>query len=173
VFQQWVESIRDSLQFPDKSTEEVGEFVGTPAYKDKKGQIYAVWLETGVKIPKVPPKPTEIEPRKKKLIEEAEEKEKERFEVEKPKKKRGRPKKGEEKTPLPKKDEKKPTKPTKPKKEEKKPVEKEKGRPTPLKDKNRAKELLLEEFKLGLITKKEYRVKVQKIEDMYGKGGKI
>ena len=60
-----------------------------------------------------------------------------------------------------------------PKKEEKKPVEKEKGRPTPLKDKNRAKELLLEEFKLGLITKKEYRVKVQKIEDMYGKGGKV
>jgi hypothetical protein len=173
VFQQWVESIRDNLQFPDKSTEEVGEFVGTPAYKDKKGQIYAVWLETGVKIPKVPPKPTEIEPRKKKLIEEAEEKEKERFEVEKPKKKRGRPKKGEEKKPLPKKEEKKPVKPTKPKKEEKKPIEKGKGRPTPLKDKNRAKELLLEEFKLGLINKKEYRVKVQKIEDMYGEGGKI
>ena len=174
VFQMWTEGIRSSLDDPNKSDAEVGQFVGTPAYKTKKGDIYAVWYETGVKIPKVPPKPTEIEPRKKKLIEEAEEKEKERFEIEKPKKKRGRPKKGEEKKPLPKPTDKKPTKkPTKPKKEEEKPIEKPTGKPTPLKDKNRAKELLLEEFKLGLITKKEYRVKVQKIEDMYGKGGKV
>jgi hypothetical protein len=174
VFQNWTESIRFTLVDPNDSDGEVGEFVGTPAYKDGKGKIYAVWYETGVKIPKVPPKPTEIEPRKKQLIEEAEEKEKERFEIEKPKKKRGRPKKGEEKKPLPKKEIIKPIKPTKkPKKEEKKPIEKPIGKPTPLKDKNRAKELLLEEFDRGLITKKEYRIKVQKIEDMYGKGGKI
>ena len=174
VFQMWTEGIRNSLENPDKSDAEVGQFVGTPAYKTKKGDIYAVWYETGVKIPKVPPKPTEIEPRKKKLIEEAEEKEKERFEIEKPKKKRGRPKKGEEKKPLPKPTDKKPTKkPTKPKKPIEKPTEKPTGKPTPLKDKNRAKELLLEEFDRGLITKKEYRVKVQKIEDMYGKGGKV
>lgn len=174
VFQAWTEGIRNSLDNPNDSDGEVGQFVGTPAYKTSKGDIYAVWYETGVKIPKVAPKPTEIEPRKKKLIEEAEEKEKERFEIEKPKKKRGRPKKGEEKKPLPKPSDKKPTKkPTKPKKPIEKPTEKPTGKPTPLKDKNRAKELLLEEFKLGLITKKEYRVKVQKIEDMYGKGGKV
>lgn len=177
VFQMWAEGIRNSLDNPNDSDGEVGQFVGTPAYKTKKGEIYAVWYETGVKIPEVPPKPSEIEPRKKKLIEEAEEQEKERFDIEKPKKKRGRPKKEGDKKPLPKAGDKKPTKPkkptTKPKKPIEKPTEKPTGKPTPLKDKNRAKELLLEEFKLGLITKKEYRVKVQKIEDMYGKGGKV
>lgn len=166
IFQRWVEDIREELPDPN-DYQMIGEFVGTPAYKDGKGQIYAVWFETGVAIPKVPPKPTEVEPRKKKLVEEAEEAEKARYLIEKPKKKRGRPKKekGEEK-PLPKPDKKKPVKKEKPTKEEK-------GQPTPLKDRNRAKELLLEEFKLGLITKKEYRQKVQKIEDMYEKGGKI
>jgi len=166
IFQRWVEEIRDTLPDPN-DYQIIGEFVGTPAYKDGKGQIYAVWLETGVAIPKVPPKPTEIEPRKKKLVEEAEEAEKARYLIEKPKKKRGRPKKekGEEK-PLPKPDKKKPVK-------KEKPTKKEKGKPTSLKDRNRAKELLLEEFKLGLITKKEYRQKVQKIEDMYEKGGEI
>ena len=48
-----------------------------------------------------------------------------------------------------------------------------KTQPTSLADRNKAKELLLEEFKLGLITKKEYRSKVKKIENMYDKGGKI
>ena len=60
VFQMWTEGIRSSLDDPNKSDAEVGQFVGTPAYKTKKGDIYAVWYETGVKIPKVPPKPTEI-----------------------------------------------------------------------------------------------------------------
>jgi hypothetical protein len=188
VFQMWTEGIRASLDDPNDSDGEVGQFVGTPAYKTKKGDIYAVWYETGVKIPVVPPKPTEIEPRKKKLIEEAEEKEKERFEIEKPKKKRGRPKKGEEKKPLPKPTDKKPTKkPTKPKKEEEKPIEKPIGKPTSLKDRTEAKKLLvrekeiiIEEFKLKLITKKQYLEKAQKIEDkiekietMYRKGGKV
>jgi len=184
VFQMWTEGIRSSLDDPNKSDAEVGQFVGTPAYKTKKGDIYAVWYETGVKIPKVPPKPTTIEPRKKKLIEEAEEKEKERFEIEKPKKKRGRPKKGEEKKPLPKPTDKKPTKkPTKPKKEEKKPT----GEPTPLSDKNKRiellikqQELLLKQLELKLINKKTYLEKNQKLEDkieavetMYRKGGKV
>ena len=167
IFQRWVEDIREELPDPN-DYQMIGEFVGTPAYKDGKGQIYAVWFETGVAIPKVPPKPTEIEPRKKKLVDEAEDAEKARYLIEKPKKKRGRPKKekSEEEKPLPKPDKKKPVKKEKPKKEDK-------GQPTPLKDRNRAKELLLEEFKLGLINKKEYRQKVQKIEDMYEKGGKV
>jgi len=190
VFQSWTEGIRIGLEDPNKSDAEVNQFVGTPAYRDGKGQIYAVWYETGVKIPKVPPKAIEIESRKKQLIEQAEEKEKERFEIEKPKKKRGRPKKGEEKKPLPKANDKKPItpkKPTKPKKEEKKPIEKPIGKPTSLKDRTEAKKLLvrekeiiIEEFKLKLITKKQYLEKAQKIEDkiekietMYRKGGKI
>jgi hypothetical protein len=188
VFQAWTESIRNSLEFPEKSEAEVGKFVGERAYKGNKGEVYALWQEDGVEIPEVPPKPTEIEPRKQKLIEEAEEKEKERFEIEKPKKKRGRPKKGEEKKPLPKPTDKKPTKkPTKPKKEEEKPIEKPIGKPTSLKDRTEAKKLLvrekeiiIEEFKLKLITKKQYLEKAQKIEDkiekietMYRKGGKV
>jgi hypothetical protein len=170
VFQQWVENVRDNLQFPDKSTEEVGEFVGTPAYKDKKGQIYAVWLETGVKIPIVPPKPTDIEPRKKKLIAEAEEKEKERFDIEKPKKKRGRPKKAEEKTPLPKKDDKKPVKKEKPAKKEKTTTtEQDKIRLAELR--NEALKMLKEDFKDGIYTKNEYKVEREKIMNKYEKGG--
>jgi hypothetical protein len=174
VFQMWTEGIRSSLDDPNKSDAEVGQFVGTPAYKTKKGDIYAVWYETGVKIPKVPPKPTEIEPRKKKLIEEAEEKEKERFEIEKPKKKRGRPKKGEEKKPLPKPTDKKPTKkPTKPKKEEKKPIEKEK--PTG----DRVKEIrgLIADFrqdvKDGIISKEDYKELVKELTSKLEKGGKV
>lgn len=170
VFQQWVESLRDTLANPDDSDAEVGAFVGTPAYKDKKGQIYAVWLETGVKIPKLPPKPTEIAPRKKKLIEEAEEKEKERFEIEKPKKKRGRPKKSEEekKRPLPKKEKPKKEKPTK---KEKEPKEKPTG--------DRVAEIraliadLRQDVKDGLITKKFYQQEIQKLTDKLEKGGKV
>ncbi len=168
IFQRWVEDIRDSLPDPTDYVS-IGAFVGTPAYEDKKGGIYAVWYETGVAIPKVPPRPKEVDERKKKLVQEAEEKENLRYLIEKPKKKRGRPKK-EKTEPLPKIEK---LKPTKPPKKEKKPIEKPKGEPTPLKDRNRAKELLLEEFKLGLINKKEYRQKVQKIEDMYETGGKI
>ena len=41
------------------------------------------------------------------------------------------------------------------------------AQPTSLSDRNKAKELLLEEFKLGLINKKEYRTKVKKIENMF------
>lgn len=168
IFQRWVEEIRDSLPDPN-DYKTIGAFVGTPAYEDDKGGIFAVWYETGVAIPKVPPRPKEVDERKKKIVDEAEEKEAKRYLIEKPKKKRGRPKK-EKTEPLPKVEKKKPTKPTK---KEEKPVEKPKGKPTPLKDRNRAKELLLEEFKLGLINKKEYRQKVQKIDDMYAKGGKI
>lgn len=170
VFQKWVEDLRDTLQNPEKSDAEIGQFIGTRAYKGKKGQIYAVWYETGVKIPKVPPTPTEIEPRKKKLVEEAEEKEKERFEIEKPKKKRGRPKKSEEekKRPLPKKE--KPKK-EKPAKKEKEPKEKPTG--------DRVKEIraliadLRQDLKDGLISKKFYQQQVEKLTDRLEKGGKI
>ena len=103
IFQKWTEDLRETLLEPDKSDAEIDVFFGTPAYKDDKGQIYAVWFENGVKIPKLPPKPQVIEPRKKALIEKAELIEKERREIEKPPKKRGRPKKEEgEKKPLPK-----------------------------------------------------------------------
>jgi hypothetical protein len=182
IFQRWVEEIRDSLPDPN-DYQEIGKFVGTPAYQDDKGQIYAVWYETGVAIPKVPPRPKEIEPRKKKLVDEAEEAEKIRYLIEKPKKKRGRPKK-EKTEPLPKI---KKIKPPKPPKKEEKPKEEEKGKPTPLRDKNKAKELLikqqellLKQLELKLITKKVYLEKNQKLEDkiegienMYRKGGKV
>jgi len=182
IFQRWVEEIRESLPDPN-DYKIIGEFVGTPAYKDDKGQIYAVWYETGVAIPKLPPKPTQIDPRKKRLVDEAEEAEKNRYLIEKPKKKRGRPKK-EKTEPLPKVEKVKPTKP--PKKEEK-PKEEEKRKPTPLKDKNKAKELLIEQqklllkqFELKLITKKVYleknRIledKIEAVENMYRKGGKV
>jgi hypothetical protein len=168
IFQRWVEEIRDTLPDPN-DYKEIGKFVGTPAYQDDKGQIYAVWYETGVAIPKVPPRPKEVEPRKKKLVDEAEEAEKMRYLIEKPKKKRGRPKK-EKTEPLPKI---KKIKPPKPPKKEEKPKKKEERQPTPLKDRNRAKELLLEEFKLGLITKEEYLDERKKINDMFKKGGKV
>lgn len=48
---------------------------------------------------------------------------------------------------------------------------KTKEKRTPLADKNRAKEILLEEFKLGLITKAEYREGREKIDNMYKEGG--
>lgn len=54
-----------------------------------------------------------------------------------------------------------------------KPTKKTKTTSTPLADKNKAKELLLEEFKLGLKTKAEYRKEVKKIENMFSKGGKL
>jgi len=163
IFQRWVEEIREGLPDPT-DYKNIGAFVGTPAYKDDKGQIYAVWYETGVAIPKIPPKPTEIEPRKKKIIEEAEEAEKKRYLIEKPKKKRGRPKKEKEETPLPKIKKIKPPKP--PKKEEK------------VSD-NRVKEIrglindLRQDLKDGLITKKFYMKEVEKLTDKLEKGGKI
>ena len=163
IFQKWTEDIRDSLENPDESDSEVGYFFGTPAYKDKTGQIYAVWFEDGVKIPKIPPKATKIEPRKALLISEREDIEKKRREIEKPPKKRGRPKKTEEekkKTPLPKKT--------------KKPI-KEKEKPQA----NRVTEIrnliadLRQDLKEGLITKKFYQEEVRKLTDKLDKGGLI
>jgi|TARA_R100000479_G_scaffold174816_1_gene124055 hypothetical protein len=60
--------------------------------------------------------------------------------------------------------------PTKSKKET---VKKPTRQRTPLADKNRAKEILLEEFKLGLKTKAEYRKAVKEIEEMFDEGGII
>tara|TARA_Y100001972_G_C7647127_1_gene325262 strand:+ start:164 stop:1063 length:900 start_codon:yes stop_codon:yes gene_type:complete len=71
------------------------------------------------------------------------------------------------KTELPKKDKKKDKKkrPVTPKVETRK--------PTPLADKNKAKELLLKEFELGLITKKQYLADRKKIDNLFSKGGKV
>jgi hypothetical protein len=164
VFQRWAEDLRDSLENPNESAnEEIGYFFGTPAYKDSKGQIYAVWFEDGVKIPKIPPKPEEIEPRKSLLIEEREGIEKKRREIEKPKKKRGRPKKSEEekkKLPLPKKD--------------KKPIKKEEKPQA-----NRVTEIrnliadLRQDLKDGLITKKFYQEQVSLLTSKLENGGLI
>ena len=163
IFQKWTEDLRETLENPDKSDAEVGYFFGTPAYKDSKGQIYAVWFEDGVKIPKIPPKPQEIEPRKSLLIEEREDIEKKRREIEKPKKKRGRPKKSEEekkKLPLPKKD--------------KKPIKKEEKPQA-----NRVTEIrnliadLRQDLKDGLITKKFYQEQVSLLTSKLESGGLI
>jgi hypothetical protein len=159
IFQRWVEDIRDGLPNAEDYAE-IGYFFGTPAYFN--GKLYAVWFEDGVKIPKVAPPINKVEPRKKRLIEDAEEREKKRREIEKPKRKRGRPKKSEEekKKPLPK----------KPKKEEK-PKKKVIEKPTA----NRVTEIrnLIADFrqdlKDGLITKKFYQEQVailtSKLED--------
>ena len=167
IFQKWTEDIRESLENPDESDSEVGIFLGTPAYKDGKGQIYAVWFEDGVKIPKIPPKPTQIEPRKEALISEREEIEKKRREIEKPPKKRGRKKKGEEKKPLPKVEKKPPIERKPPKKKE----EQDRVRLAELR--NEALKMLQEDFKAGIYTKEEYKKERQKIMDKYEKGGSI
>jgi hypothetical protein len=163
IFQRWVEDIRDELPNPE-DYQEIGMFFGTPAYF--KGKLYAVWFEDGVEIPKVAPPINKLEPRKKKLVEDAEEKEKKRREIEKPKRKRGRPKKSEEekKKPLPK----KPKKEVKPKKKEK-----EKEKPTA----NRVTEIrnliadLRQDLKDGLITKKFYQDQVAKLTSKLEDGG--
>ena len=116
IFQRFVEEIRDSLEDPTDSPkwkEEIGIFFGTPAYF--KGRLFAVWFEDGVTIPKVAPPVQVISPKKRILIDEAEEQEKKRREIEKPKTKRGRPKKIKGVEPLPKVIDKKPkVKPIKP-----------------------------------------------------------
>lgn len=164
VFQRWTEDIRENLDNPNESAnDEIGYFFGTPAYKDDKGQIYAVWFEDGVRIPKIPPKPEKIEPRKSELIEEREDIEKKRREIEKPKKKRGRPKKTEEekkKLPLPKKD--------------KKPIKKDEKPQA-----NRVTEIrnliadLRQDLKDGLITKKFYQEQVALLTSKLENGGII
>jgi hypothetical protein len=179
IFQKWTEDLRETLENPDKSDTEVGYFFGTPAYKNKKGEIYAVWFEDGVQIPAVPPKPTEIDPRKQLLIEKAEEEEVERRLIERPPKKRGRPKKdktGEE-------EKKRPLKKIKPKKE----VEIEKpqvNRVTEIRnlidDLQKREDKLIELVKLKLISKSEFKKQQKQISDDISdltrkleKGGKI
>lgn len=162
VFQKWTEDLRDTLENPDASDTEVGMFFGTPAYKNSKGDIYAVWFEDGCKLPKVAPKPTEVEPRKKILIEEAEKEEKKRRDIEKPPKKRGRPKLKEE-------DKKKPLPKVKKKKEEK------------VKDKgvNRVTEIrnliadLRQDLKDGFITKKFYQKQIEILTSKLEQGGVV
>lgn len=166
VFQSWTEGIREMLENPDDSDGEMGIFLGTPAYKDENGQIYAVWFEDGTKIPKLPPKPTEIEPRKKKLIEQREEEEAKRREKEKPKKKRGRKPKSEATTkPLPKVEKKPPI--------ERKPPKKADNEVRLAELRNEALKMLQEDYKLGLYTKKEYKIEREKILNKYDKGGVI
>ena len=164
IFQRWTEERRDEINDSGGDDGEsgswtIGNFFGTSAYTDGKGKIYAVWFEEGVSIPNIPPKPTEIEPRKTLLIDKLEKEEEERREKEKPKKKRGRPKKTEEekKKPLP--------------KVKKKPIDK---KPTP----NRVSEIralidglrsdietIKQEVKDGFNTKKEAQKQISKIRE--------
>ena len=112
-------------------------------------------LKKKVKFPKRKDVKVEIEKRIK--TEEEKKADKKRKKAELPKKKK-KPKK-----PV--------TKPkTEPKKEKKPPLTR---RPTPLADKNKAKELLLKEYELGLITKKQYLADRKKIDELFSKGGKI
>lgn len=163
IFQRFVEEIRDSLPSAEDYAE-IGYFFGTPAYF--KGKLFAVWFEDGVKIPKVAPPIQVISPKKRILIDEAEEQEKIRREIEKPKTKRGRPKKVKGVEPLPKVIEKKPkVKPIKPI------VEK----PTA----NRVTEIrnliadLRQDLKDGFITKKFYAEQIEKLTSKLEKGGQI
>ena len=163
VFQKWTEDLRDTLENPDASDTEVGMFFGTPAYKNSKGDIYAVWFEDGCKLPKVAPKPTEVEPRKKILIEEAEKEEKKRRDIEKPPKKRGRPKLKEE-------DKKKPLPKVKKKKEDKKPKESDANRVTEIR--NLIADLR-QDLKDGFITKKFYQKQIEILTSKLEQGGVV
>ena len=49
----------------------------------------------------------------------------------------------------------------------------QKPQPTPLADKNKRIELVLKELELGLLTKKEAKEKIKKIDNMYNKGGTV
>jgi hypothetical protein len=166
IFQRFVEDIRDSLTDPTDSPkwkEEIGIFFGTRAYF--KGKLFAVWFEDGIEIEKIAMPTKIISPKKRVLIDEAEEKEKKRREIEKPKTKRGRPKKIIGIEPLPKVIDKKPKiKPLKP-------IEK----PTA----NRVTEIrnLIAEFrqdlKDGLISKETYADLVKNLTSKLEQGGQI
>ena len=162
IFQRWTEDRRDEINNSggdDTNSGDwtIGNFGGVSAIIG--GKEYAVWLEEGLKPPKIAPKPIIIEPRKTILIDKLEKEEKERREKEKPKKKRGRPKKTEEekKKPLP--------------KVKKKPIDK---KPTP----NRVSEIralidglradietIKQEVKDGFNTKKEAQKQISKIRE--------
>lgn len=165
IFQRWTEERRDEINDSggddgDSGSWTIGNFFGTPAYKDGKGKIYAVWFEEGVSIPKIPPKPTEIEPRKTILIDKLEKEEEERREKEKPKKKRGRPKKTEEekKKPLP--------------KVKKKPIDKKPSGDRVSEIRNLIADLR-QDVKDGLISKKDYAKLVKELTARLDKGGRI
>ena len=85
-------------------------------------------------------------------------------------KSKARPKKAVAKKPIAKKTV---AKKTVAKKTKKQVAKKPKIQRTSLADKNKAKEILIEEFKLGLKTKAEYRKAVEVIENMYDKGGLV
>ena len=165
IFQRFVEDIRDSLTDPTDSpkwVEEIGIFFGTRAYF--KGKLFAVWFEEGIEIEKIAMPTKIISPKKRVLIDEAEEKEKKRRKEEKPTK-RGRPKKIIGIEPLPKVIDKKPkVKPIKP-------IEK----PTA----NRVTEIrkLIAEFrqdlKDGLISKETYADLVKNLTSKLEQGGQI
>ena len=149
VFQEWVENIRDELTDPnDSATWDIGQFFGTASNID--GKIFAVFFEDGTPIPTVVPPVTDIEPRKKEIIDEIEGDFKE-----KQKKKR--------KTPLPK---------GKKKKELPK-VKKKKEKITDKQSEELTKQLELVErlFDKGVYNKKELKEKIDEILSKYKKGG--
>jgi len=154
IVQDFVEVLRDELKGDYQNT-----FIGVKAKpKGRRKRQFAFWGTTNAEFPSVI-EPIKIRDEIKELVDEREELIDTKRKLKKLEKKEL--KKAEKKL-LPKV---KPVKPTL-----KKITKRE---PTPLKDKNRAKELLIEEFKLGLITKKEYRIKIKAIDEMFDKGGLI
>ena len=154
IVQDFVEVLRDELNGDYQNT-----FIGVKAKpKGRRKRQFAFWGTTNAEFPSVI-EPIQISDEIKELVDEREQLIDTKRKLKKLAKK------------LTKKAEKKPL----PKVKSVKPTLKKitKLEPTPLKDKNRAKELLIEEFKLGLITKKEYRVKIKAIDEMFDKGGLI
>jgi len=154
ILQEFTEKLR--IEFDGNYQDNT--FVGTKGQKGKGKRQFAFWGTENVDFPSVI-EPRQISAETKELVDKREELIDTKRKLKKLEKKVI--KQGEKKL-LPKV---KPVKPTL-----KKITKRE---PTTLKDKNRAKELLIEEFKLGLITKKEYRIKIKAIDEMFDKGGLI
>jgi len=156
IIQEFMEELREEFQ---NSSAGNSAFLGNASYEDMSDKQYAFW---GTLDAELPPRMItdyqEVDRDTQIIVEEREEELKQKKKTEKKAK--------QEAKKLEKSKEKKAKPPTK-KKEEPKP------QPTPLADKNKAKELLLEEFKLGIWTKEEYREKANAIDNMYGKGGTI
>jgi hypothetical protein len=150
------EELREEFE-NDSPTMVGGIFFGIPAWQDRPDKQYAFWGTMDAPLPpNVITDYDELEPRVEKEIEKREEEVKKKQEERKKQEKKKLPKDKKKKVVPPK------EVPAEPKRQ-----------PTPLADKNRAKEILLEEFKLGIWTKDEYREKANKIDNMYSKGGKL
>ena len=176
--QAFVEDLRSEMETQDSTSSDYQQFYGTPT----KG--YAFWGSEGVEFPET----LDFVQAKGVVMEEIEIREENFQEQEIEEKKLKRERKKKEKQPLPKKPKSKPQlkKPT-PKKVTKtvakkvtkkapikklQPTKEVQGKTT-LAEKNKAIELLLKQFELGLIDKDEFRSEKKSIMSMYEKGGSI